>query len=158
MDGSKISCAALRALTLNSREQLIREQREDPELGHIYRYLENPDDGSVDATVCEGWSQDFQLIDGLFFYKKYSTTFDELRVKIPKSLPEAIMQEFHDLPLADHLRKRKTYLKLRDTFYFPYKRKYIFEYVSTCDRRQKFNYTNSLPSGRLIPTVSNYPQ
>ncbi|GFY17441.1 retrovirus-related Pol polyprotein from transposon 297 [Trichonephila clavipes] len=54
MDGSQISCAALRALALNSREQLIREQREDPELGHIYRYLENPDDGSVNATVCEG--------------------------------------------------------------------------------------------------------
>ncbi|GFX94871.1 retrovirus-related Pol polyprotein from transposon 297 [Trichonephila clavipes] len=53
MDGSQISCAALRALAINSREQLIREQREDPELGHIYRYLENPDDGSVNATVCE---------------------------------------------------------------------------------------------------------
>ncbi|GFU97754.1 uncharacterized protein TNCV_2532271 [Trichonephila clavipes] len=53
MDGSQCPCAALRALALNSREQLIREQREDPELGHIYRYLENPDDGSVNATVCE---------------------------------------------------------------------------------------------------------
>ncbi|GFV78029.1 hypothetical protein TNCV_1831 [Trichonephila clavipes] len=30
-DGSQISCAALRALALNYREQLIREQREDPE-------------------------------------------------------------------------------------------------------------------------------
>ncbi|GFV47782.1 retrovirus-related Pol polyprotein from transposon 412 [Trichonephila clavipes] len=48
MDGSQISCAALRALTLNSREQLIREQREDPEpisplpripTGKIYRFL-----------------------------------------------------------------------------------------------------------------------
>ncbi|GFV53901.1 transposable element Tcb2 transposase [Trichonephila clavipes] len=53
MDGSQISCAALRTLFLNSREQLIREQREDPELGHIYRYLENPDDGSINATVRE---------------------------------------------------------------------------------------------------------
>ncbi|GFV33582.1 retrovirus-related Pol polyprotein from transposon 297 [Trichonephila clavipes] len=55
-----ISCAALRALALNSREQLIREQREDPELGHIHRYLENPGDGSVNATICEDWSQDFK--------------------------------------------------------------------------------------------------
>ncbi|GFU66720.1 retrovirus-related Pol polyprotein from transposon 17.6 [Trichonephila clavipes] len=54
VEGSQISCAALRALAINSREQLIREQREDPELRHIYRYLENPDDGSVNATVCEG--------------------------------------------------------------------------------------------------------
>ncbi|GFT34311.1 hypothetical protein TNCV_2157691 [Trichonephila clavipes] len=32
MDGSQISCAALRALALNSKEKLIREQREDPEV------------------------------------------------------------------------------------------------------------------------------
>ncbi|GFY33803.1 transposon Tf2-9 polyprotein [Trichonephila clavipes] len=157
MDGSQISCAALRALALNSREQLIPEQREDPELGHIYRYLENPDDGSVNATVCEGWSQDFKIIDGLLFCAKYSTTFGELRVYIPRSLREAIKKEFQDLPLAGHLGKRKTYLKLRDTCYFPYMRKYIFEYVSTCNRCQKFNYKNALPAGRLIPIVSNYP-
>ncbi|GFT98117.1 retrovirus-related Pol polyprotein from transposon 17.6 [Trichonephila clavipes] len=53
VEGSQISCAALRALAINSREQFIKEQREDPELGHIYRYLENPDDGSVNATICE---------------------------------------------------------------------------------------------------------
>ncbi|GFY22815.1 hypothetical protein TNCV_2180761 [Trichonephila clavipes] len=58
VEGSQISCAALTALALNSRKQLIQEQREHPELGHIYRYLENPDDGSVNATVCEGSSQD----------------------------------------------------------------------------------------------------
>ncbi|GFW18952.1 retrovirus-related Pol polyprotein from transposon 297 [Trichonephila clavipes] len=59
MDGSQISCAALRALALNSREQLIREQREDPELRHIYRYLENPDDVSVNATVWRGFVPGF---------------------------------------------------------------------------------------------------
>ncbi|GFY35748.1 retrovirus-related Pol polyprotein from transposon 412 [Trichonephila clavipes] len=67
------------------------------------------------------------------------------------------MKEFHDLPLAGHLGKRKTYLKLRDTCYFPFMRKYIFEYVSTCDRCQKFNYKNALPAGRLMPIVSKYP-
>ncbi|GFX16125.1 retrovirus-related Pol polyprotein from transposon 412 [Trichonephila clavipes] len=112
VEGSQISCAALRALATNSREQFILEQREDPELGHIYRYLENPDDGSVNATVCESWSQDFKLINGLLFYAKYFSTLGELRVYIPGSLRKYIMKEFHDLPLAGHLGKRKTYLKL----------------------------------------------
>ncbi|GFU83689.1 retrovirus-related Pol polyprotein from transposon 412 [Trichonephila clavipes] len=147
----------LRALAINSREQFIKEQREDPELGHIYRYLENPDDGSVNATICESWSQDFKLINGLLFYAKYFSTLGELRVYIPGSLRKDIMKEFHDLPLAGHLGKRKTYLKLRDTCYFPFMRKYIFEYVSTCDRCQKFNYKNALPAGRLMPIVSKYP-
>ncbi|GFW35465.1 transposon Tf2-9 polyprotein [Trichonephila clavipes] len=157
VDGSQISCAALRALAINSREQFIKEQREDPELGHIYRYLENPDDGSVNATVCESWSQDFKLINGLLFYAKYFSNLGELRVYIPGSLRKDIMKEFHDLPLAGHLGMRKTYLKLRDTCYFPFMRKYIFEYVSTCDRCQKFNYKNALPAGRLMPIVSKYP-
>ncbi|GFU26777.1 hypothetical protein TNCV_1838311 [Trichonephila clavipes] len=157
VEGSQILCAALRALAINSREQFIKEQREDPELGHIYRYLENPDDGSVNATVCESWSQDFKLLNGLLFYAKYFSTLGELRVCIPGSLRKDIMKEFHDLPLAGHLGKRKTYLKLRDTCYFPFMRKYIFEYVSTCDRCQKFNYKNALPAGRLMPIVSKYP-
>ncbi|GFS54624.1 retrovirus-related Pol polyprotein from transposon 297 [Trichonephila clavipes] len=42
LDGSQISCAALRALALNSREQLIREQREDPELGTHLSLLRKP--------------------------------------------------------------------------------------------------------------------
>ncbi|GFW76948.1 uncharacterized protein TNCV_2030531 [Trichonephila clavipes] len=108
VDGSQISCAVLRALALNSREQLIHEQWEDPELRHIYRYLENLNDGSVNANVCEGWSQDFKLIDGLLFYAKYCTTIGELRVYIPQSLREAIMHEFHDQLLAGHLGKKKT--------------------------------------------------
>ncbi|GFW21071.1 retrovirus-related Pol polyprotein from transposon 412 [Trichonephila clavipes] len=156
VEGSQISCAALRALAINSREQFIKEQREDPELGHIYRYLENPDDGSVNATICESWSQDFKLINGLLFYAKYFSNL-ELRVYIPGSLRKDIMKEFHDLPLARYLGKRKTYLKLRDTCYFPFMRKYIFEYVSTCDRCQKFNYKNALPAGRLMPIFSKYP-
>ncbi|GFX89663.1 hypothetical protein TNCV_3710951 [Trichonephila clavipes] len=51
------------------REQLVQEQREDPELGHIYRYLEIPDDGSVNpegkrgvlATGCNDWKNSFAL-------------------------------------------------------------------------------------------------
>ncbi|GFV81233.1 retrovirus-related Pol polyprotein from transposon 297 [Trichonephila clavipes] len=115
VEGSQNPCSALRALSLNSREHLIQEQREDPELGHIYRYLENPKDGSVNATVCEDWSQDFKLIDVLLFYTKYCTTPRELRVYIPPSLREAIINEFHDQPLVGYLGK-KTYLKLRVIF------------------------------------------
>ncbi|GFX61222.1 transposon Ty3-I Gag-Pol polyprotein [Trichonephila clavipes] len=96
----------------NPRLKLTRithsREREYPELGHMYRYLENPDDGSVNATICEGWYQDFNLIDGLYSFtrEKYYTTLGELRVYIPRSLRETIMKEFHDLPLAGHLGKR----------------------------------------------------
>ncbi|GFX75825.1 retrovirus-related Pol polyprotein from transposon 297 [Trichonephila clavipes] len=47
----QVNCAIIRNLVLSSREQLIEKQRKDPELGHIYSYLENPKDSSVNRTI-----------------------------------------------------------------------------------------------------------
>ncbi|GFS82344.1 hypothetical protein TNCV_88161 [Trichonephila clavipes] len=52
--GEKVHCAIIRDLVLSSRDQLIEEQRTDPELGPTYRYLENPEDGSVNARIGSG--------------------------------------------------------------------------------------------------------
>ncbi|GFW36162.1 uncharacterized protein TNCV_4930241 [Trichonephila clavipes] len=49
--GEKVHCAIIKDLVLSSRDQLIEEQRTDPELDHIYRYLENPEDSSVKVTI-----------------------------------------------------------------------------------------------------------
>ncbi|GFS78243.1 hypothetical protein TNCV_3172031 [Trichonephila clavipes] len=56
-----------------------------PELGHIYRYLENLEDSSVNGAICENWSRDFRLVEGLF-YAKYATSLGEMRVYIPQNL------------------------------------------------------------------------
>ncbi|GFX65254.1 retrovirus-related Pol polyprotein from transposon 297 [Trichonephila clavipes] len=63
--GEKVHCAIIRDLVLSSREQLIEEQRKYPESDHIYRYLESPEDNSVNVTICENWSHDFRLIEGI---------------------------------------------------------------------------------------------
>ncbi|GFV63324.1 hypothetical protein TNCV_3751411 [Trichonephila clavipes] len=84
--GEKVTCAIIRDLVLSSSEQLTEEQRKDPELGHIYQYLENPYDTSVNAIRCENWSRDFRLVEGLLFYAKYATSLGEMRVYIPQSL------------------------------------------------------------------------
>ncbi|GFV47153.1 retrovirus-related Pol polyprotein from transposon 17.6 [Trichonephila clavipes] len=105
MDGSQISCAALRALALNSREQLIRDQREDPELGHIYRYLENPDDGSVNATVCEAG----RLIPIVSNYPDEIATLDLLG-PYPASRPERYR---FLLVITDHFTKWSELIPLR---------------------------------------------
>ncbi|GFX67084.1 uncharacterized protein TNCV_590001 [Trichonephila clavipes] len=105
MDGSQISCAALRALALNSREQLIREKREDPELGHIYRYLENPDDDSVNATVCEAGG----LIPIVSNYPNEIVTLDLLG-PYPASRPERYR---FLLVITDHFTKWSDLIPLR---------------------------------------------
>ncbi|GFW91314.1 retrovirus-related Pol polyprotein from transposon gypsy [Trichonephila clavipes] len=75
--GEKVNCAIISDLVLSSRNQLIEEQKTDPELGHIYRYLENSEDSSVNAAICENWSRDFRLVEGLLFYAKYATSLGE---------------------------------------------------------------------------------
>ncbi|GFW79158.1 uncharacterized protein TNCV_3631891 [Trichonephila clavipes] len=87
VEGSQISCAAFKALALNSREQIIQEQREDSELGYIYRYLKIPDDGSVNATVCEEcWKLKTQQFHHLEKRKKdHSVNVDQVRVYYPRN-------------------------------------------------------------------------
>ncbi|GFV61349.1 hypothetical protein TNCV_445651 [Trichonephila clavipes] len=155
--GEKVNGAIIRVLVLSSRYQLIEEQRTDPDLGHIYRYLENPEDNSVNATIWEKWSRDFWFVEGLLFYAKYAMSLGEMRLYIPESLRNEIMSEFHDKPLAGHFESFKTYHKIRDVCYYPYMRKFIDQYVSTCHMCQVHNYKNALPAGRLITIVSNYP-
>ncbi|GFY01635.1 retrovirus-related Pol polyprotein from transposon 297 [Trichonephila clavipes] len=84
--GEKVNCAIIRDLVLSSRDQLIEEQKTDPELGHTYRYLENPEDSSVNAAICENWSRDFRLVEGLLFYAKYATSLGEMRVYTPPKI------------------------------------------------------------------------
>ncbi|GFX91020.1 retrovirus-related Pol polyprotein from transposon 17.6 [Trichonephila clavipes] len=84
--GEKVHRAIIRDLVLSSRDQLIEEQRTDPELGHIYRYLEDPEDSSVNEVICENWSRDFRLIEVLLFCAKYATSLGEMRVYIPQNL------------------------------------------------------------------------
>ncbi|GFX21662.1 hypothetical protein TNCV_1400761 [Trichonephila clavipes] len=67
---SKIFCAVIRSLMLSSREQLIEEQMNYHKLGRIYRFLENPEDSSVNAAICENRFHDFRRVDNLLFYAK----------------------------------------------------------------------------------------
>lgn len=40
----KVKVFALSSLVLRSREQLMKEQKEDVEFGNLYMYLENPEE------------------------------------------------------------------------------------------------------------------
>ncbi|GFT62394.1 retrovirus-related Pol polyprotein from transposon 297 [Trichonephila clavipes] len=99
VEGSQISCAALRALAINSREQFIREQREDPELGHIYRYLENPDDGSVNATVCPYPASRPERYKFILVISDHFTKWCEL-IPLRKASAQAISNAFFDNYIA----------------------------------------------------------
>ncbi|GFT61044.1 hypothetical protein TNCV_2755161 [Trichonephila clavipes] len=105
MDGSQISCAVLRALALNSRRTTHSRAKEDPELEHIYRYLENPDDGSVNATVCEGrkiitpFSKLINVTEGAEYVgRNIEKLFDEARQNMRNNTKIRCECTVHDNP------------------------------------------------------------
>ncbi|GFT24076.1 uncharacterized protein TNCV_2063401 [Trichonephila clavipes] len=100
--GEKVNCVYNNQRFGTFVTRSVNRRKTDPELGHIYRYLENPEDSSVNVAICENWSCDFRLVEGLLFYAKYATSLGEMRVYIPKYLRNEIMREFHDKPLAGH--------------------------------------------------------
>ncbi|GFT18357.1 retrovirus-related Pol polyprotein from transposon 297 [Trichonephila clavipes] len=114
-------------------------------------------DSLVDATICRNWSRDCPLVEGLLFYPKYATTLGEMRLYVPQSLRGEIMREFLDKPIAGHLGRKETYVKIHDVCYFPYMKEFIKTNVLTCHVCQTTNCKNALPADLLISKFTNYP-
>ncbi|GFW54027.1 uncharacterized protein TNCV_3828351 [Trichonephila clavipes] len=76
--GEKVNLAVIWDLVLSSRKQLIEQQRKDTGLGHIYRYLENPEDSSVNATICQKLITPFQKLVMVSFGTEFPVGDDEI--------------------------------------------------------------------------------
>lgn len=58
------------SLVSRSREQAIKEQKENEEFGSWYSYLANPEEVTcANVHTFQKWSQSFKLIYGLFYSK-----------------------------------------------------------------------------------------
>ena len=77
----------------------------------------------IESYICLSWFQDFIVEDGLLIYSKYLIVAGELKEDISSSFQKAVLHEFHDNTLADHLRNRKTNEKISSTCYFLHMRK-----------------------------------
>lgn len=147
-------------LILESREQLIEEQKKDNEFGPIYECLENHDsylnNNSINIGI-KNRSKDYEIIDKILFYRKDLNENFELRPVIPKTLRSSLLREFHDIPSSAHCGIRKTFNKLKNVAFWPEMRKIVTEYVKTCDTCQKINYPNQKPAGKMISTEVSFP-
>ncbi|GFW25582.1 uncharacterized protein TNCV_1308431 [Trichonephila clavipes] len=100
--GEKVNCAIIRDLVLSSRDQLIEEQKTYPELGHIYRYLENPEDSSVNAAI----SSARVIADN--FFDNYISRFGAPIKLISDNGPQFISDIFESLSERLGIRHVKT--------------------------------------------------
>ncbi|GFT56215.1 uncharacterized protein TNCV_130081 [Trichonephila clavipes] len=102
--GEKVNCAIIRDLVLSSREQLIEQQRTDPEFGYIYRYLENREDSSVNATICPYRVLDVKNNNIVIWTvgKRLTINVDQIRVYRHRKFDETEIGTGSSLSLSDN--------------------------------------------------------
>ncbi len=87
----------------------------------------------------------FQLQKNLLFHKNAIYVPDDQGIKL------RILQNFHDNKLAGHFGRRKTYELVKRYYFWPGMKRYIANYVSTCDQCHRNKSPKHKPYGLLRP-------
>lgn len=73
---------------------------------------------------------------------------------IPKLMINDLLAAFHDHPLSGHMGLTKTWLKIRDRFYWPGMYRTVKSYISACFKCQQCKVSRQTPAGLLEPIES----
>lgn len=93
---------------------------------------------------------------GLIVYSKLRSGQKLSLIYVPKSLVLNLISIAHTDALTGHFGIYKTWLRLRDDYYWPHQFKDIRSFVQTCEQCQRFNIPTELPSGLLMPISAPY--
>ncbi|CAF1164741.1 unnamed protein product [Rotaria magnacalcarata] len=75
-------------------------------------------------------------------------------VYVPSSMLEQLLSAYHDAPYAAHFGVRRTYLKLKDIYWWSDMKITIRNYIQSCLKCQKFNIPRNKLPGLLHPIES----
>ena len=74
---------------------------------------------------------------------------DEAQLVVPSHERERVLKEYHDDPTAGHYGAEGTYQRVSQRYYFTGMRKFIAEYVKSCNECNMYKPSNQKPSGLL---------
>jgi hypothetical protein len=116
-------------------EQLKTEQEKDPIIEQkIAEMKRNPTRGSYELK--EG------LLYKLLTMRINCSTKNKL-IYLPSSMIQNLLQIFHSHPLGGHFGVERTYLKLKNKFWWPNMKQSIIRYIQSCLPCQQFNVSRS---------------
>lgn len=123
---------------------LIDGYSSDADFGEIYDILVNQ---KVIPPTLNHHITHFSVKDDKLLY------FDDYRICVPHvaSIKEKILYLCHDLPTGGHFGKEKTYLAVAKSFYWKNMKKFIENYVRTCDTCQRVKSSTISPHGFFSP-------
>jgi len=88
--------------------------------------------------------------DGLLYVRRRGAE-PVLYVPANQDIKRLILREQHDIPIAGHLGRDKTYAAIARNFYWPCMQREIFDYVKECPTCQQVKSSNRKPAGLLQP-------
>lgn len=125
------------------KERLKAEQAKDPIIqAKIAEVQKNP-------TKCS-----YELKDGLC-YKLLPMHIDcntkKKLIYLPSSMINDLLQVYHSGPLSGHFGVQRTYLKIKNKYWWPNMKQSIAQYIQLCLPCQQHNITRSKKPGQLQP-------
>lgn len=119
----------------------MKEQEKDTMCHEITEYLKNGTISNQKIKENPIWVKEIELYcmkGGLLCRKflpssKKRRQFIQIQTVVPYSLRKCVVQTYHDSPLAGHLAYKRTYLRIRDKFYWPNMRLEIEKYCKACE-------------------------
>ena len=120
-------------------------QRQDPDFRAVIETL------SSSSRVPLILSRRFRLHDGLLFNTCSLPSRDLLRLCVPTICRPLILHLLHDDVICGHLGTRRTWLKVRERFYWPTMYRDTRDYVLSCESCAAVKTPRRLPAGLLQP-------
>ncbi|CAF4378294.1 unnamed protein product, partial [Rotaria sp. Silwood2] len=72
-------------------------------------------------------------------------------IYLPSSMINSLLQFYHNDPLSGHFGVRRTYLKIKNKFWWPKMKQSISKYIQSCLPCQQYNINRSKKPGQLYP-------
>lgn len=133
------------------REQLILEQKRDPELQPLFHKAVSKDAIAEDA-VCYYTDKDVLMRKWRDRTHPSDEWMEVHQIVVPKVFRGEILKLGHDAPMAGHLGVRKTLDRVRRHFYWPTIDSDVRHYCKTCETCQLVGKPNqTIPNAPLRP-------
>jgi transposase InsO family protein len=127
---------------------IAEEQKKDPWCSQIIKEIE--------LKRNRKYLSGYKIEDGILYRNVYKANDEQkLLLCVPKSLRLRVMQELHNTQLAGHLGFLKTYVRVRERFFWNRIEKTVRDYVKKCESCQQRKPDIGLPKGNMQPIA--YP-
>ena len=130
-------------------KQMVAEYTKSPYFKDIYNYLKKDKctlkvdyKGSRDSFLAE--CDNYVLIDELLFRLDRNTLGEPtLLLCVPEKFVPIILYKYHDFILAMHQGILRTYLTIKELFWFPHRMEWITKYINSCPVCQQIKEPNT---------------